>query len=198
MTAGRIPSIEGGIQPTLVTTTGDIIYASSASNPARLGIGSSAQVLTVSGGIPVWSAPAGGGKVLQVVNATYATVAASATNTWVTTNLTASITPTLNTSKILVLVNQGGVSKAGSSSVESVGLRLKRGATVISTFAVDTSYTFTALKIIGWSTVLDYLDAPATTSATTYSTEFRSTNNVATVYVQDSATSSITLMEIGA
>ena len=58
MTVGRIPNIEGGIQPTLLTTTGDIMYASSASNPARLGIGSSAQVLTVAAGIPSWATPA--------------------------------------------------------------------------------------------------------------------------------------------
>lgn len=41
----------------LTTTTGDIIYASSANTPARLGIGSTSQVLTVSGGVPVWSTP---------------------------------------------------------------------------------------------------------------------------------------------
>ena len=46
------------IKNTLTTTTGDIIYASGANTPARLGIGSSAQVLTVSGGIPAWAAPA--------------------------------------------------------------------------------------------------------------------------------------------
>jgi len=64
MTVGRIPNVEGGIQPTLLTTTGDIMYASSASNPARLGIGSSAQVLTVSGGVPSWATPSSGGMTL--------------------------------------------------------------------------------------------------------------------------------------
>jgi hypothetical protein len=64
MTVGRIPNIEGGIQPTLLTTTGDIIYASSASNPARLGIGSSAQVLTVAAGVPSWATPSSGGMTL--------------------------------------------------------------------------------------------------------------------------------------
>ena len=64
MTVGRIPNIEGGIQPTLLTTTGDIMYASSASNPARLGIGSSAQVLTVASGVPSWATPASGGMTL--------------------------------------------------------------------------------------------------------------------------------------
>jgi hypothetical protein len=64
MTIGRIPNVEGGIQPTLLTTTGDIIYASSASNPARLGIGSSAQVLTVAAGVPSWATPSSGGMTL--------------------------------------------------------------------------------------------------------------------------------------
>jgi hypothetical protein len=60
MTVGRIPNVEGGIQPTLLTTAGDIMYASSASNPARLGIGTAGQVLTVNSGAtaPEWAAPA--------------------------------------------------------------------------------------------------------------------------------------------
>ena len=41
-----------------VTTAGDIVYATAANTLARLGIGSSAQVLTVSGGIPAWASPA--------------------------------------------------------------------------------------------------------------------------------------------
>ena len=42
-----------------MTTTGDTIYSSSGSTPARLGIGTTGQVLTVSGGLPVWAtAPA--------------------------------------------------------------------------------------------------------------------------------------------
>ena len=48
------------IQNALLTTTGDTIYASGASTPARLGIGSSGQVLTVSGGVPTWATPSSG------------------------------------------------------------------------------------------------------------------------------------------
>ena len=44
-----------------MTTTGDTIYSSSGSTPARLGIGSTGQVLTVAGGVPTWATPAGGG-----------------------------------------------------------------------------------------------------------------------------------------
>lgn len=41
-----------------MTTIGDTIYSSSGSTPARLGIGSTGQVLTVSGGVPSWASPA--------------------------------------------------------------------------------------------------------------------------------------------
>ena len=44
------------IAKTLTTTTGDIIYASGANTPARLGIGSTGQLLGVSGGVPSWTA----------------------------------------------------------------------------------------------------------------------------------------------
>ena len=47
-----------------LTTTGDIYYASGANTPARLGIGSTGNVLTVASGIPSWAAPASGGMTL--------------------------------------------------------------------------------------------------------------------------------------
>lgn len=49
------PAAIGAISNSLTTTTGDLIYAASANTPARLGIGSTGQVLTVSGGIPAWA-----------------------------------------------------------------------------------------------------------------------------------------------
>lgn len=57
--------LDAKIAKSLTTTTGDIIYASGANTPARLGIGSSGQILSVSGGIPAWTAaPASGGMTL--------------------------------------------------------------------------------------------------------------------------------------
>ena len=53
------------IAKSLTTTTGDIIYASGANTPARLGIGSTGQLLGVSGGVPAWTAaPSSGGQTL--------------------------------------------------------------------------------------------------------------------------------------
>lgn len=44
--------------------TGDVYYRNSSGNLVRLGVGSSGQVLTVSGGLPSWATPGGGGFVL--------------------------------------------------------------------------------------------------------------------------------------
>lgn len=52
---------DAAIAKSLLTTTGDTIYASAASTPARLGIGSTGQILTVAGGVPTWATPSGGG-----------------------------------------------------------------------------------------------------------------------------------------
>jgi hypothetical protein len=60
----------GAIPKTLTTTTGDIIYASSANTPARLGIGTASQVLSVSGGVPAWTTPAAGGGMTLIATAT--------------------------------------------------------------------------------------------------------------------------------
>jgi hypothetical protein len=52
-----------------MTTTGDIIYEASPTTAARLPIGSTGQILTVSGGIPAWTTPAGVTSVLGATGA---------------------------------------------------------------------------------------------------------------------------------
>jgi hypothetical protein len=46
------------------TTAGDVDYYTSTTAKARLGIGSSGQVLTVSGGVPAWATSSSGGMTL--------------------------------------------------------------------------------------------------------------------------------------
>ena len=66
VTAGLISKTEydtfNGKLANVLTTTGDIIYSSSGTTAARLGIGTTGQVLSVVGGIPAWSS-AGSGDV---------------------------------------------------------------------------------------------------------------------------------------
>jgi len=61
-----------------LTTTGDIYYASAANTPARLGIGSTGNVLTVASGIPSWAAPAAGGG-MTLINTGGTTLSGSTT-----------------------------------------------------------------------------------------------------------------------
>jgi hypothetical protein len=183
------------------TTLGDIEYRSSTSNTnTRLAIGTNGQVLTVVSGVPAWGDAGGGGKVLQVVNATTSTEASTSSSTYTDSGLTATITPTSATSKILVIFFQNGLYKSDANASTSIGLRLMRSTTaIIGTIDDYIAFTNTAVRNSIGSAGATYLDSPATASAVTYKTQFKSTAATATAYVQQSnATSTITLIEIGA
>jgi hypothetical protein len=140
------------------------------------------------------------GTVLQVVQATTSTETTTSNSiaSYVDTTLTASITPTSASSKVLVFVNHGTITKSSGSANNRVFLRLLRDATVISLFGNGLNYTATALEVRS-SASFAYLDSPATTSSTTYKTQFANGDAGANVAVQtNSSMSSIILMEIAA
>jgi hypothetical protein len=67
------------------TTLGDIEYRSSSANiNTRLGIGTTGQVLTVSGGVPAWTTPASGSFIGCMVWKTASQNVSNATNTTIT------------------------------------------------------------------------------------------------------------------
>jgi hypothetical protein len=138
-------------------------------------------------------------RVLQVVATNTTTPATNTTTTFQDTGLTATITPSSTSSKILVLVNQSGILKGGASSGTCCDLKLVRGATDISAFGFAIGYTNSvSTNVVGNSPCM-YLDSPATTSATTYKTQFK--NQVASdgVVVQfQNSMSNIVLLEISA
>ena len=180
------------------TTLGDIEYRSSTANTnTRLGIGSTGQVLTVSGGVPAWATPSSG-KVVQIVYGSTATGAGSATTTFADTNLSATITPTSSSNKILVMFNQNGCHKYNANT--RLQIRLVRGSTTIlnsESFAGNNDGS--GGNAFGSSSAV-YLDSPATTSATTYKTQFANQAGAGTVYVNDQtspgSTSTMVLMEV--
>jgi hypothetical protein len=134
---------------------------------------------------------------LQVVSASTATQVASASSTFADTGLTATITPQSATSKVLVIVNQAGVYKDTNNTW--VLLQLYRGATMISGFEAYGAYNASANPNGVGSCSTTILDSPATTSATTYKTQYASASNNPAAFVQvASSRSTITLMEISA
>ena len=94
---------DAATQKSTLTTTGDVYYASAANTPARLGIGTSGQVLQVSGGLPSWqNAPAANP---TTANAEVLT-SQSTTSTSYTDLATAGPAVTLTTStSVLVIVS---------------------------------------------------------------------------------------------
>ena len=142
----------------------------------------------------------GGGKVLQVVSTTYSTATTSATNSYVDTGLTLTITPTVNTSKVLVLLTQGYQLYLPSAGGEMQGdFKILRDSTAIMTDSAVAIRAGAYLSELNDRSnfAYTYLDSPATTSATVYKTQFKNTGALGTFRVNNN-TSSITLLEIGA
>jgi len=142
------------------------------------------------------SASGGGGKVLQVVSGTYATQQVIASTSYSDTGLSLSITPTLNTSKVLVLVTQNA---GASRGVVNIGYytQLLRGATSLQELDNQNISSSDTHAPISFS----YLDSPATTSATTYKTQGKCTttaNSASAFYQISGIMSTIVLLEIGA
>jgi len=196
---------DAATQKATLTTKGDIYAATAASTPARLAIGTNGQVLTADSTAATgmkWETPAagGGGKVLQVVSANTSTEVTISTTTQTDTGITATITPTASTSKILVLISGNVFASAASTTSMFAGGRLMRGATEIVTQTVIVGAQG-ATGTIGTGSIvaINYLDSPATTSATTYKLQSK-TNGAGAVYWQGASdrASSITLLEIGA
>ena len=187
---------------TAIETLGDSIDASMGE---LLG-GTTGQVLSKTSNTSMdftWITPSagGGGKVLQVVYATTTTDTTIASTSFATTTLTATITPTLNTSKVMILCSSmSGGSRA--TIFNGTQMRLVRGATAIFTnnnfwHRVDGA---SALQY-SFPVAVNYLDSPATTSATTYTLQGAgkyTTDSGCAQFQYDNAPSTIMLLEIGA
>jgi hypothetical protein len=135
------------------------------------------------------------GHVIQTVHQTYSTITVNTSNSLVNTGLAATITPKLASSKILVLVTQGGVMKSSGNTSNWLQLWLYRNNTGLERQLGG--YTGTSVDNYFGNMTFNYLDSPNTTSPITYKTMFANIANASAVQVQESSTPShITLMEI--
>jgi hypothetical protein len=65
---------------TTITTAGDLIYGTGSGTYTRRGIGSTSQVLTVSGGVPTWATPAASGSMTSIASGSLSGSALSLTS----------------------------------------------------------------------------------------------------------------------
>ena len=138
-------------------------------------------------------------RVLQVVNFSYTTTKTSSSTTYADTDLTASITPSSATNKVLVMVNHCGPLITSTSASNSIAVKLLRGTTSIADFTNRAGLATTGGDRYGYPITGIFLDSPATTSATVYKTQFANFVAGAAVSLQfQNEPSSITLMEISA
>ena len=149
----------------------------------------------VSSSAAIATSKLGTGAILQVISATHATEVTSTSSSYADTGLTASITPSSTSNKVLVIVNQNGLEKDGTDT--KISVKLLRASTDIALFAgTGTLNTSTANRTDIGGTGVSILDTPSSTSSTTYKTQLKNEGS-GTVSVQNgSSVSSITLMEI--
>lgn len=151
-------------------------------------LGSASQVLRVnSGATALEFATAPSGKVLQVVQAIKQDTTSSSSNSWVGTGLSASITPSNSSNKILILINVGVVGGSNTTA-----FRIYKGGSHL-TGASGTPVS--NREGVSFRTLCDaadynhaqsgsfaYLDSPSTTSSTTYELYFKNQTGMTSTF----------------
>jgi hypothetical protein len=164
------PAVSGTTTLTLPATTGTVL--TSASNT----------------GFPA-------GSVLQVVTGTLATAVNFTGNTFTDLGLSALITPSSSSNKILIIVTLMNVWKTSANTY--YGAQLQRNGTIIQTVQ-SALYTNSSLERQDAANTFSIYDSPATTSSVTYKIQMRNEPATGTITVTGGnyGPSTITLMEI--
>ena len=133
-----------------------------------------------------------GGKVLQVVTGTLDGNVSTTSSSYVDTGLTANITCSATTSKVLVLVAQQ--TSATATSIPALYLKLLRDSTSLG----EATMVQNGGSSLYTTTSFVKLDSPSSTSALTYKTQFREASDGTANVSADGFQDNIVLIEIGA
>ena len=139
----------------------------------------------------------GGGKVLQVISATDSTQRTTTSTSYVTASntLTANITPSATSSKVLILVNSTCYNSASGYTYYTIFRDSTNVASNSSQDELTAQYGISGTNISPLS--IKFLDSPNTTSQITYQAYMKVQNSTGYFNVNGN-TGSIILMEIGA
>jgi hypothetical protein len=156
-----------------IAAKGDLLVGTAADTVAPLTVGTNGQILIADSSTATglkWGADTG--KVVQIVRGSTSSIvsASISSDTYVSTGLSATITPTSASNQILVFVNQNGVRRPpGGTADFGLAFKVLRGATQIGTFGGSTIYTGTTTTGAGGDVGATFIDSPGSTSALTYS-----------------------------
>ena len=157
-----------------------------------------ALILSGDTGVPASGMPTG--SVIQTVTGTLAGRVTTSSTSFVTTGLTATITPIATTSKILAVVTLVGCYTNAAN--RELSATLYRDATNLAPTGSTSNKAFAWLynpsAATGGNLTFSYVDSPTTTSSTVYTVYFASAAGAAVDINENSFTSTITLLEIKA
>ena len=192
---------------TEITAKGDLIAGTGSATFDNLPVGTNGQTLvadsTASTGLK-WATPSGGGKVLQVKSVAVSTFQSINSSTYVDfTDFTLTITPSASTSKILIFISVNGWDAQSQTVANPIRIALRNGSNTVLNNPYDwyapVSNSVTYPKAPNGLVSQSYLDSPATTSAVTYKVSGLNTSAPGSgFFMNNGATSSMTIMEIGA
>jgi hypothetical protein len=198
----------GDVTVSLGTTAkGDLVAGSGTTTAAVLPVGTNGQTLVADSSTATglkWATPSGGGKVLQVKSVAVSTFQSINSSTYVDfTDFTLTITPSASTSKILIFISVNGWDAQSQTVANPIRIALRNGSNTVLNNPYDwyapVSNSVTYPKAPNGLVSQSYLDSPATTSAVTYKVSGLNTSAPGSgFFMNNGATSSMTVMEIGA
>ena len=156
--------------------------------------GSANQVLKTDGSGNLSFAADQGGKILQVVHGFSTTAFSTSSDTMADIGLSAAITPSSSSNKVLVFGNIGGIETSATNNYGS-GRLLRDSTSIIADIDRGVGYTADSGRA-GTNSSFFILDSPSTTSSITYKVQFRRHSGGTITTQTNDSRSAITLMEV--
>ena len=145
-----------------------------------------------SGNVATSSLPAG--SVIQAVTFTYSTQESTSSTSFVASSVTASITPSSSSNKVLVMVS--GTQTTSGNASHNVATIYRGSSTKLGDRNYGISYASTSGGSAHSGISMNVLDSPSTTSATSYTMYFKETAAHSQTLQNGGAKSTIVLLEI--